>query len=222
MLKSHTLLWVPVTSCKERIKIKILLVWFEVLTAVNTNMAVFWVLIALMMEALQTSETLSKLIQSARRRWWSRFRLQISEGPRGQSSLSATAALQRWQHSVCRSGDVYFRSVDAWVPHLCASGWRAPSPHCSASPVSTAGFKSSRLQSMNAICDRVLHVPHLTDRNMTPVKASRGGEGNTAVRLTKGEHREWGGRGARYTFVTCVWIWRAVFNYIGTFVFVAL
>jgi hypothetical protein len=54
---------------ETEIKLKVFLVGFEVLTAVSTKMAVFWVvlLIALMMEAARTSETLVNFYQATRR-----------------------------------------------------------------------------------------------------------------------------------------------------------
>jgi hypothetical protein len=54
-------LWIPGATCRE--------VGFEVFTAVGTKMAVFWVvvLIALMMEAARSSETLVNFYQTIRR-----------------------------------------------------------------------------------------------------------------------------------------------------------
>jgi hypothetical protein len=43
---------------------KVTSVGFEVLTAVSTKMAVFWVIIALMMKAERTSETLVNFYQT--------------------------------------------------------------------------------------------------------------------------------------------------------------
>jgi hypothetical protein len=42
-------------------------VGFEVLTAVSTKMAIFWVAIALMMEVARSSETLVNFYQTSRR-----------------------------------------------------------------------------------------------------------------------------------------------------------